>query len=348
MRNSPALQNRDLERRITRLARERGTTPARLRRLVGFAVLCETLAEAVAQGVIPIFFVKGGVAIELRLGLAARATRDLDVGLCAEPEELLPVFDRALAVGYGDFALRRRGEARVLENGARSFEVAVSLRSRAWTTVDVDLAPATMDVQTEGVEPLALHELGLGHPRAVQCLALSEQVAQKIHALTEPMPRGRPNARARDALDILLLDSRLGTDAEAVGAACERIFSQRAAHAWPIFRFDFPPEWTPTLARHAQDAGYDTFDAKTIEARFNTYLARLNGVNVMPGYEYQFVSLQPQSVGSGDPFVNPFVENNVAYQHFSELTKGGWRVRAMSANPRYPDQLLVLLERDLT
>ena len=171
MRNSPALKNRDLERRIARLAQERGTTPARLRRLVGFAVLCETLVEAVAQDVIPLFFVKGGVAIELRLGLAARATRDLDVGLCGEPGQLLQVFDLALAVGYGEFALRRRGEARVLDNGARSLEVTVTLRGRAWATVDVDLAPAMMDAQTEGVEPLALQELGLGKPHSVPCLA---------------------------------------------------------------------------------------------------------------------------------------------------------------------------------
>lgn len=67
----------------------------------------------------------------------------------------------------------------------------------------------------------------------------------------------------------------------------------------------------------------------------------------MPGYEYQFVTLQPQSAGSGDPFGNPLVENNVAYQHFTELTKDGWRVRTMTANPRYSDQLLVLLEREL-
>jgi Nucleotidyl transferase AbiEii toxin, Type IV TA system len=347
LRNSPALQNRDLEGRITRLAQDRGTTPARFRRLVGFAVLCETLAEAVAQGMIPLFFVKGGVAIELRLGLAARATRDLDVGLCAEPEQLLTAFDRALTVRYGDFALRRRGEARVLNNGTHSLAVAVTLRGRAWATVDVDLAPATMDAQIEDVEPLALHELGLGEPRVVPCLALSEQVSQKIHALTEPTPRGRPNTRARDALDILLLDSRLGTDVDAVRAACERTFAKRALHEWPVFRFEFPSEWTPTLALLAQDAGYDTADATTIESRFNTYLARLHGANVMSGYEYQFVSLQPQSVGSAEPFVTPFVENSFAYQHFTELTKGGWRVRTMTPNPRYPDQLLLLLEREL-
>ncbi|MHB8146045.1 MAG: nucleotidyl transferase AbiEii/AbiGii toxin family protein [Vulcanimicrobiaceae bacterium] len=90
-----------------------------MRRLVGFAVLCETLSEAAARDIIPVFFVKGGVAIELRLGLLARATRDLDIGLCAPPNELLPLFDSALDVGFGDFRLRRRGEARARQWRAR-------------------------------------------------------------------------------------------------------------------------------------------------------------------------------------------------------------------------------------
>jgi hypothetical protein len=42
-----------------------------MRRLVGFAVLCETLAEAAARGIVPFFFVKGGVAMELRLGIVS-------------------------------------------------------------------------------------------------------------------------------------------------------------------------------------------------------------------------------------------------------------------------------------
>lgn len=277
MPTSPALQNRAFERRITRLAEERGTTPARLRRLVGFAVLCETLAEAVARGVIPLFFVKGGVAIELRLGLTARATKDLDIGLCAAPADLLPVFDRALDVGFGDFTLRRRGEARILENGARSLEVAVQNFGRPWATVDVDLAAASPDAETDSVEPIALHELGLARARPVPCLVLSEQMAQKIHALTEPLPRGRPNPRARDVLDILLIDTRLGTDYAAVRAACARVFAQRNVHDWPIVRFTFPDEWSPTLVELARQASYNTLDVAIIETRFNTFLARLNG-----------------------------------------------------------------------
>ena len=283
MPNSAATRSRNLERRIQRLAEERGTTPARLRRLVGFAVLCETLAEAAAQGVIPLFFVKGGVAIELRLGLAARATRDLDVGLCVEPKELLPVFDRALTVGFGDFTLHRRGEARTLDNGAHSLEVSLQYLRRPWSTVDVDLASARMDSRTDTVLPIALENLGLTRPRPVLCLALTEQVGQKLHALTEPMPRGRPNARARDVLDVLLLDARLGLDPVAVSHACARIFAERNVHSWPIVRFSFPLEWTPILTELSSQAAYDTTDIAVIETRFNTFLGRLQGVPVIPG-----------------------------------------------------------------
>lgn len=89
--DSPALRRRALESRITRAAAERGTTQTRLRRLIGFTVLCEVLAEAQYRGILPLFFIKGGVAIELRLGLASRATRDIDIGLCAPPEALIPI-----------------------------------------------------------------------------------------------------------------------------------------------------------------------------------------------------------------------------------------------------------------
>lgn len=274
----PASQSdrrRALERRITNGAKERGTTAARLRRLIGFAVLCETLSEAVARGVIPVFFVKGGVAIELRLGLLARATRDLDIGLCAPPNQLLPLFDSALDVGFGDFRLRRQGEARALENGALVLEIAVEYLGRPWATVDVDLASATLDWETDSVLPIALADVGLESPRSVPCLAVPAQIAQKIHALTEPEPRGRPNPRARDVLDVLLLVQRLEIDSTAVRAACERVFAERASHAWPIASFVFPTAWHGILTELAREVRYDTDDASVIEERFNSYLATL-------------------------------------------------------------------------
>jgi hypothetical protein len=275
MAASATARLRELERRITKTARDRGTTAARLRRLVGFTVVCETLAEAVAQGIIPIFFVKGGVAIELRLGLLARATRDLDIGLCAPPAELLAFFDRALTVGFADFRLRRRGEARVLRNGAIALEISVEYLERPWATVDVDLSAATADSETDGVPPIDLAEFGLTVPRSVPCLAIPAQIAQKIHALTEPEPRGKENPRARDVLDVLLLVERTGVDPAAISEACRRVFADRAVHDWPITSFEFPAAWHGILAELAREVNFGTQDTQVIERQFNEYLAKL-------------------------------------------------------------------------
>ncbi|HEV2642332.1 MAG TPA: nucleotidyl transferase AbiEii/AbiGii toxin family protein [Candidatus Elarobacter sp.] len=263
------------------LARERNTTLARVRHLVGFGIICETLTEAVARGVIPIFFVKGGVAIELRLGLRARATKDLDIGLCAPSEELVTAFDRALEVGYPGFRLRRRGEARLLDNGARTFEVRIEHLGRAWATVDVDLAAAASDIVMEDVPTTALHDVGLGTARSVPCLTLTTQIAQKIHALTESEPRGRSNTRARDVLDVLLLMRRLAPPIDEIRKACARVFSERGTHEWPVHQFTFPAHWSTVIRELAQDVGHKNSDPDEIQQEFNRLLARIDGVSLM-------------------------------------------------------------------
>ena len=347
---SQSERRRALERRITNAAKERGTTAARLRRLVGFAVLCETLSEAEARGIIPVFFVKGGVAIELRLGLLARATRDLDIGLCAPPTELLPSFDSALEVGFNDFRLRRRGEARVLDNGTLVLEISVGYIGRPWGTIQVDLAPATADWETDAVSPIALAELGLASPRSVPCLAIPAQIAQKIHALSEPEPRGRPNPRARDVLDVLLLLRRVEIDHTAVRAACERVFAERATHSWPIYSFDFPSAWRGRLVELTREVGYDTDDVSVIETRFNSYLARLQGAPIVPNYEYHFIALDYFTTNStvDTSLTPPVTESGMRYEHFQAYLKNGWRVHSIMDRPHGTGarpELLVLLER---
>ncbi|MHB8146044.1 MAG: nucleotidyl transferase AbiEii/AbiGii toxin family protein [Vulcanimicrobiaceae bacterium] len=154
-------------------------------------------------------------------------------------------------------------------------EIAVDYLARPWSKVDVDLASATLDWETDFVSPIALAELGLESPRSVPCLAIPAQIAQKIHALTEPEPRGRPNPRARDVLDVLLLVQRAEIDSAAVRTACERIFVERASHTWPITSFVFPSAWQGVLTELAREVRYDTNDASAIEQRFNSYLASL-------------------------------------------------------------------------
>jgi hypothetical protein len=65
-------------------------------------------------------------------------------------------------------------------------------------------------------------------------VTLAYILAQKLHACTDHSNAGRPNDRARDLIDILLV-RRLLTEAELVDVrdACVEIFRLRAKHDWP-------------------------------------------------------------------------------------------------------------------
>jgi hypothetical protein len=109
--------------------------------------------------------------------------------------------------------------------------------------------------------------MGLRTPSPVRCLSLSEQIAQKLHACTGPNSQGR----ARDVLDILLIDLLAELDVKAVRAAAEQVFAQRATH-------EFPPSirisagWQSELEVLAKELGYPATSAVEIEARFSTFV----------------------------------------------------------------------------
>lgn len=53
------------------------------------------------------------------------------------------------------------------------------------------------------------------------------QIAQKLHTVSGP------GDRARDLIDLQLIDARAEVDLTAARAACRRLFSYRRAQAWP-------------------------------------------------------------------------------------------------------------------
>jgi len=83
-----------------------------------------------------------------------------------------------------------------------------------------------------------LAEMGLPVTAHVRCISIHEQVAQKLHACTGPQREDR----ARDVLDILLLDMLGQLDYGRTRAAAERIFTERATHPFPPSAA-LPVEW---------------------------------------------------------------------------------------------------------
>ena len=94
---------------MARVAREQGLAQERLRRWVSFLALCGVLERAVSEGILENYYLKGGVAMELRFAEGARATKDIDIGLSGERTVRLGLFQNALALGFDDFSFRLKG-----------------------------------------------------------------------------------------------------------------------------------------------------------------------------------------------------------------------------------------------
>jgi len=115
-----------------------------------------------------------------------------------------------------------------------------------------------------------LAELGLPVTSPVRCLGLAEQVAQKLHACTSPHSPGR----ARDVLDILLIDMLAGLDYARAADAAQRVFAARGTHAFPP-DFTMPAEWRPEVESIAGQLGLTNPNATSIEEHFRSDLRKI-------------------------------------------------------------------------
>jgi hypothetical protein len=99
---------------------------------------------------------------------------------------------------------------------------------------------------------------------------LSEQVAQKLHACTGPASAGR----ARDILDILLIDSLGQLDYAQTRNAVAKIFVARGTHRLP-HTFDLPAAWRLELESLASSLHSPIRTSDQIAKRFQAVLERL-------------------------------------------------------------------------
>lgn len=272
MADTPKQRFRALEKLIAANAREQGLPFDRVRRRLGQMLVCAVLSEAQRAGVIPMFFIKGGVALELRLGALARLTKDIDIGLVAAAPDVAAKFEEALAVGYGDFAFRIHAR-RELPHDTQRIEIQIYYLGLGWAKVEVDLSPASTDTHTDSLAAMHLAEFGFGQ-FDVLCLSIEEQVAQKLHGCTEPDRDDYQNPRSRDIFDVLIVDRQLGLDYARVQSAAERIFAHRARHAWPPDP-TIRTRWHGDLRVLANENAYYTSDIATIQRDFTAIFLRI-------------------------------------------------------------------------
>jgi hypothetical protein len=182
----------------------------------------------------PRFLIKGGVSMELRLGLGARNTQDVDIVFRGRTTELLDVFEEAFEQPYGGFEFRRKGEPQdIRDTGSKRLALHVSFQQRGWQTLTVEIGRPEADESDLVPSAISLADFKLDSPERVTCLSLRYQIAQKIHAVTEEPADGRPNLRHWDLIDLILLRALLEEDLWYVREACIWTFDDRDTHNWP-------------------------------------------------------------------------------------------------------------------
>lgn len=97
----------------------------------------------------------------------------------------------------------------------------------------------------------SLEQIGLAARDGVACIPVAWQIAQKLHACTDPGPDGGGNEQPRDLVDLALL-RELVDDWSQVRRACVRIFEHRARHPWPPAVWSWP-SWPALWDRLAED-----------------------------------------------------------------------------------------------
>jgi hypothetical protein len=232
------------------------------------------------------FTVKGGVALELRLGKDARATKDIDLVLHDAATDLVDALEQAVAgtgaspgpveiPGYQGFQFRRRRPPIRLDNGAVNVELNVTYRGGDWTTIAVDIARAEPgESETEMLAAVKFDDaLGIAGPSHVPCLPLRFHIAQKLHGMTLPPRPNKKNERFKDLVDLMLMDAMV-SDYAGLREACEQVFKQRRTHDWPPV-LNLPPHWTDSYTALAKDLGLPVQNAEEAMERVRAFVARI-------------------------------------------------------------------------
>jgi hypothetical protein len=225
-----------LQRLIGNHAADRRMPPARLQRWLNAMIVTAVLDRIRDEDGEPIFLLKGGLAMELRLQLRARATNDYDAAFRARTEEVIDRLDEALAAPWNNFDLTRDEPQIITNTKAVRVRLRLTYKSRSWGSVQLEMAPVEgrMGRELDCVKAMSLESLQLPLPDVANCVSLRYQVAQKLHACTEIFAKGRENNRFRDVMDILLVEDLLhDIGLGLVREACVDIFTGRDKHSWP-------------------------------------------------------------------------------------------------------------------
>jgi predicted nucleotidyltransferase component of viral defense system len=246
-----------LDQRLGDRSKATGSSLIRLRKTVVFERLLARLALA-APGR---WTLKGALALDFRLGVRSRTTKDMDLVRHDDEEAAVGDLIEAASRDLGDyFAFSMEGRARLGEDegGTVRCRIRAELAGRLFENVIVDMgfsdplgwAPEIV----RGTDLLAFANID---PEQVPVVPLEQQVAEKVHAYTRTYG-GRPSSRAKDLVDLVLIKKFASLDGRRLRAALVGVFEGRGQHPLPASLPPPPTDWVVPYRKLATEVGLDT------------------------------------------------------------------------------------------
>ena len=214
-------------------------TVGRLRRLVAISVLA-TILDGLDQGGAPRLAFKGGASMEIRFGVAVRASRDVDALVNVSLDDAFAEIGERLIAGWEGFTGKLTERTEITRAGLtptpQRCKIKLAYHDRPFATLAFELSRAeanSFELLEQIPNAVDLDKVQLGPAGEVVVLSVHYQIAQKLHACTE-VPAEGSNPRVHDIYDILLLAGTVENAGLAqTRAACEDTFAHRGKHAWP-------------------------------------------------------------------------------------------------------------------
>lgn len=199
------------------------------------------MANVIVGQMLPDSVVKGGSALKIRYGnQTTRFSMDLDTARAIDLDDFIKQLDKSLKVGWNNFVgnvvKRQPASPKDVPESyvMKPFDVKLQYNSKPWITVPLEVGHNEIGdadypeyiISKDAI--VIFNKLGFPEPKPIPVMPVPHQIAQKLHAVTEPNSN-----RAHDLIDLQIIINNDKIDYAKTNDICKRLFKYRNIHPWP-------------------------------------------------------------------------------------------------------------------
>jgi predicted nucleotidyltransferase component of viral defense system len=245
---------RALEDRLLANSKKSGTPLIRLRKMVAFDRYLARLSHSYPNQ----WYLKGGYALQLRLGSRARTTVDVDILMYSQKDSLYDILLKAAKTDLGDwftFEIERPDRNPLNDFGGLRINISAFLDGRRFERFHLDVG---IDDRIIGGFETLFNEDYLSFadikPIEYECYTVAQHFAEKLHAYTRVFNHGG-SSRVKDLVDMFLIAEMENIDSNSFVNAIKETFEHRATHPIPSQLPTPTQDWGKPFNKLAGDVG---------------------------------------------------------------------------------------------